>query len=495
MTRPLILAVDQGTSGSKAVVFDAQGRIVAKAAAPLQSIYPQPGFVEQDPQAIYQSVLDAVGACVTALGQAGESADSIEVCGISNQRETLLLWGNDGTPLHNAVVWQCKRPVNICRRLEGTATEEAIRERTGLIVDPYFSGTKVMWLREKVPSVAGAIDAGSAMFGTVDTWLLYRLTGGNAYLTDYTNACRTLFFNVDQLAWDHALLEQFGLARLRLPECRSSAAVFGETDFEGRLPKPVTIGSMIGDSHASAFGQGCFDPGSAKVTMGTGSSILMNTGGTRTRSRSGMVSTICFSTAERVDYALEGIIVSCGSTLTWLKEQLRAYDDVEELEAAARRLATNDGVYIVPAFAGLGAPHWRMDARASIQGLTFQTSRDHILRAALESIVYQVKDVIAAMERDASMSLEELVADGGISRNGFVMQLCADLLGARVVQRGIAEVSALGAACLAGLTGGIFSSVEQLRALHSAPQSYSPDTDNRTAETGYRGWQEAVTRL
>ncbi|MBD3239540.1 MAG: glycerol kinase GlpK, partial [Chitinivibrionales bacterium] len=450
---------------------------------------------EQDPQAIYQSVLDAVGECVTALTENGRSAGDIRVCGISNQRETLLLWDESGTPLHNAVVWQCKRPVEICRRLAGTATEEAIRARTGLIVDPYFSGTKVIWLNENVPAVARALDAGEALFGTVDTWLLYRLTGGRAYLTDYTNACRTLFFNVDRLEWDRDLLEQFGMPRLRLPDCRSSAAEFGETDFEGRLPGPVPVGAMIGDSHASAFGQGCFDPGSAKVTMGTGSSVLMNTGKSRKESRTGMVSTICFSAADRVDYALEGIIVSCGSTLTWLKDQLRAYSDVGELEESARRLQSNEGVYIVPAFAGLGAPHWRMDARASIQGLTFQTSRDHILRAALESIAYQVKDVVAAMERDSGMSLEELVADGGISRNGFVMQLCADLLGARVVQRGIAEVSALGAACLAGLTSGIFSSIDGLRALHAAPRCYSPDTGNRTAEAGYQGWLQAVRKM
>lgn len=491
MSNELMLAIDQGTSGTKAVLFDKRGAIAAKATVPLKSLYPQPGFVEQNPEEIFRTTIEAVKACVAQA----PSGSSIAVAGISNQRETLLLWDRAGKPLANAVVWQCKRPVAICNRLKEQGVEPEIHRRTGLIVDPYFSGTKVMWLYENDESVRRAVDDGNACFGTVDTWLLYRLTGGKRYRTDYTNACRTLFFNINDLSWDQALLDMLGLGGLVLPEAQSSASSFGETDFDGTLSSPVEIGAMIGDSHASAFGQACFDPGAAKVTMGTGSSILMNTGSQRKKSNTGMVETICFSTADRVDYALEGIIVSCGATLTWLKDQLGLYRDVAELEPAAESLESSEGVYLIPAFAGMGAPHWKMDARAMVSGLTFGSTRNHVMRAALESIPYQIADIICSMEADSGIKLRELVADGGISRNGFVMRLCADLLKTSVVQRGIEEVSALGAATLAGLHKGIFSDLDALRVLESTPLTYTPREDHTDAQTGYRGWRQAVELL
>jgi glycerol kinase len=495
MSDQLILAIDQGTSGSKAVVFDTTGAIIAKATAPLQSIYPRPGFVEQNPREIVDSVLRAVGMCIGKLEREHRSAREIVCCGIANQRETFVLWTEDGKPIGNAVVWQCKRPIDICNRLKGSATEELIRTRTGLLVDPYFSGTKAIWLHEQNDQARSAIDAGTALFGTVDTWLLYSLTGGARFLTDYTNACRTLFFNIDTLAWDPELLDSFTLSSLRLAECRHSAAPYGETDFGGRLPRPVPITAMIGDSHASAFGQACFSPGAAKVTMGTGSSILMNTGAKRPHSSSGMVSTICYSTADQVAYALEGIIVSCGSTLTWLRDQLHLYSDISELEKAADRVPDSGGVYLIPGFAGLGAPYWRMDSRGSLQGLTFASTRDHVLRAALESIPYQTADVIHAMVADSGVKLSQLVADGGISQNGFVMQLCADLLDTTVVNRGIEEVSALGAAALAGLGHGIYRSLDDIAALATRPAAYLPEETQEHARAGYAGWQACMAAL
>jgi glycerol kinase len=335
---------------------------------------------------------------------------------------------------------------------------------------------------------------GRARFGTVDTWLLHRLSAGAAYATDYTNACRTLLFNIDKLEWDRTLLGKLGLARLRLPECHPSAHSFAQTDLEGLLPHPVPLTAMVGDSHASAFGQGCFEPGSAKITMGTGCSVLMNTGRSRSRSSHGMMATLCWSTPERTDYALEGIIVSCGATLTWLRDQIRLYRETSELDQACRRATSSNGVYLVPAFSGLGAPHWRMDAAGSIQGLTFAAGRDHILRAALESIAFQVKDVLDAMAADAGVTSAGVVADGGISANAFVMQLAADLLGVTVTQRGIEEVSALGAACLAGLGNGLYGSLADLSALETRPVVYGPGLGREAALSIYKGWQAAVAR-
>lgn len=489
MSKQYILAIDQGTSGTKALIFDGQGRIIARGTAPLDSIYPQPGYVEQDPEAIYRTVIDAVRACLADFSGA---ADEIVACGISNQRETFLLWDRSGKPLHNAVVWQCNRSVAICNRLKNEGLEPEVQDHTGLILDPYFSGTKAVWLYENDDAIRKAIDAGDALFGTVDAWLLYRLTGGMSYRTDYTNASRTLLFNIHDLSWDQALLKAFGLSSLNLPEARPSADVYGRSNFDGLFPNGLDIAAMIGDSHAAAFGQCCYEPGSAKVTMGTGSSILMDTGQAVSRSKTGMISTICWSTQDRVDYALEGIIISCGSTLTWLRDQLGLYAEIDELVQAPDRVADNAGVYLVPAFSGLGAPHWRMDARAKITGLTFGAERNHVLRAALESIPFQIKDVMDAMASDAGIPVTQLMADGGISKNAFVMQLLTNLLNASVVQRGLEEVSAFGAACLAGLTVGIFDGLDQLKALDSSPQVYRPNDQRDSDLNAYDGWLAAL---
>jgi glycerol kinase len=496
MSAEYILAVDQGTSGTKAVVFDDQGRIAAKATEPLKSHFPRPGFVEQDPREIYSNVLAAVRACLGEFQlSTSKTPGAIAACGISNQRETFVLWDRSGEPLCHAVVWQCKRSVAICDRLKGLDVAREIRRRTGLIVDPYFSGTKLLWLKENDSRIAEAIRAGRAFFGTVDTWLLYKLTGGRSYLTDHTNASRTLLFNIDELQWDGRLLEEFGLQGLRLPEARPSSGDYGWTDFGGLLPKAIPIAAMIGDSHAAAFGEGCFSSGTAKATLGTGCSILLNTGSKRIEPTQGTVATICWSVPGRVDYALEGIIVTCGATIQWLRDQLGLFAHSAETQEMALSVEDNGGVYVVPAFSGLGAPYWRMDLRAAVLGLTFGTDKRHVVRAALESIPYQIRDVTAVMEQDSGVPLRQLKVDGGITANGFVMQFLTDLLGVDVVNIGIPDVSALGAAFLAGLHEGLFQDIEQLGQLRLGRQTYRPGLGRETVQEWYRGWKRAVQQL
>lgn len=496
MQNDCILAIDQGTSGTKTVIFDSQGRIIAKAAEPLGSLFPQPGFVEQNPLEIYENVLSSLKKCLKQFVEtASRSLDEIVCCGISNQRETFLLWDDSGEPLCNAIVWQCKRSVDVCNRLKDSALAEVVMHRTGLMIDPYFSGTKLIQLCQNDPGIKNQIDAGKAYFGTVDTWLLFKLTDGRSYFTDYTNACRTLLFNLYDLQWDRHLLNKFNLKNLNVPQAQPSSYSYGQTDFTGLLPNKISISAMAGDSHAAAFGEGCFSPGMAKATLGTGCSILLSTGAKRIQSKKGMVTTICWSLPGRVDYALEGIIVSCGATINWLRDGLGLFADSHQTEQMALSVKDNNGVYLIPAFSGLGAPHWKMDARAAILGLTFGCDKNHVVRAALESIGYQIKDVIAAMEQDSGIKLEELKVDGGITANQFVMQFLADLLATRVVNIGIEEVSALGAAYLAGLQHGIFQDVDQLKSLSIDRKQLCPNADVKDTHASYEGWKRAVQQL
>lgn len=491
-----ILAIDQGTSGSKAIIFDQKAQIIARGMSELESQYPQPGFVEQDPEAIYQNVLSAVRKCLDIFQRTVHTElDDIRICGITNQRETFLLWDKSGEPLHPAIVWQCKRSADICNRIKGTKLEGEISERTGLVVDPYFSATKVKWLYEHDEKVRDAIDKRKAYGGTVDTWLLYRLTKGASFYTDYTNASRTLFFNIHKLQWDSLLLRKFGLKNLKLAEAQPSAFPYGETTFGGLFPHKIKITGMMGDSHAAAFGETCFNTGDAKVTLGTGSSILMNTGDKCVQSKNGLVSTICWSLPERTDYALEGIIVTTGGTVQWLRDQLGLFTHAMETEKMATSVANNGGVYLVPAFSGLGAPHWKMNSRAIITGLSLNSDKNHLVRAALEAIPYQIKDVISAMESDAKLKLKELHADGGVTSNNFVMQFIADLLRASVRNIGIADVSALGAAYVAGLQAGVFKDMDALREISHTQRRYVPGDRQNMAQEFYKGWREAVSLL
>jgi len=488
-----ILAIDQGTNSSKAIIFDENAHMIARGATDVESRHPHPGFVEQDPEAIYQSVLSAVRKCIDIFQRTVRiELDDIKVCGISNQRETIILWDKSGTPLYNALSWQCKRSMDICNRIIGSKLEDEIINRTGLIADPYFSATKIKWLYENVDSVREAIDKGNAFAGTVDSWLLYKLTGGKSFLTDHTNASRTLLFNIHKKEWDSVLLRKFGLKNLILPEAVPSAHQFGKTTFEGLFSKPVKITAMIGDSHAAAFGERCFEPGEAKASLGTGSSILMNTGEKPVTSKNGLVTTICWSLPGRTDYALEGIIVTAGATIQWLRDKVEMFLHPMESEKMAASVPDNDGVYFVPAFSGLGAPHWKMGSKAIISGLTFSATKNHIVRAALESIPYQIKDVISAMESEAGVPLKDLNADGGITSNNFVMQFIADLLKTNVRTLQLADVSALGAAYIAGLQGGIFKDFEALKEINHPQRRYIPGDKRVIVQEYYKGWQEAV---
>lgn len=487
-----ILSIDQGTSSTKCLVFDAQGQAVAKGVEALQTYYGDNGFVEQDPEGIYQNVRVSVKQCLDAFEKAGHNKSQIRAIGISNQRETFVVWDKSGKPLYNAVVWQCKRSVSICERLKQQGLGQLINQKTGLLIDPYFSGTKLVWLAENNDAVKNAIHTGYAYFGTIDTWLLYKFTEGKSYATDYTNASRTLFFNLHTLSWDYELIEVFGLKGINLPEIKPSAAYFGETTLDGLFDQPVPVTGMIGDSHAAAFGEGCFDTGAAKATLGTGSSILMNIGDKPVASANGMVTTICWSTEDRVDYAFEGVIVSCGATIEWLKNELGLFSKSAETEAMARAVEDNAGVYLVPAFSGLGSPHWDMERRASITGMSFGTTKNHIVRAALESIPYQIKDVIVAMEKDAGIRLKELNTDGGMTGNSFLIQFLTDLLEKPVTLIGMPDVSALGAAYIAGLKAGVYESINTLRNFNSDKKQAVPQPDNTVVKSGYAGWIQII---
>jgi len=491
MQEKLILAIDQGTSSTKAIVFDAAAKALARGVEPLHTYYLDNGLVEQEPEDIYQNVLAAVRLCLADLQDKGYQRANIKAIGISNQRETFMLWDKSGKPLHRAIVWQCKRSVNICNELQAAGWSDKINSKTGLVIDPYFSGTKLLWLYRNNDHVRNAIDNGDALFGTVDTWLLFRLTKGQQYATDFTNASRTLLFNLHTLQWDEELLKLFASPKLNMPALQYSAADFGQTDMEGLLPEGADILSMIGDSHAAAFGEACFDAGTAKATLGTGSSILMNIGDRPVESANGMVTTICWSMQGRIDYALEGVIVSCGATIEWLRNALNLFTHSAETQQMAEAVAGNGGVYLVPAFSGLGSPHWQMDRKASITGIHFGTTKNHIVRAALESIGYQINDVIAAMEKDAGLPLQLLRTNGGITANSFVVQWISDLLQKPVAASAMNDVSALGAVYLAGLQAGIFASLDALRLLNTEGKEWLPGNADDAA-LAYKGWSDAV---
>ena len=490
---PFVLSIDQGTSSTKTLIFDAKAQVIARGSEPLQTAYLADGFVEQDPEAIFQNVLSSIHRCLKDFEEKGFSKDVIVSIGISNQRETFVIWDQSGNPICPAVVWQCKRSIAICEELKSKGYEANIQARTGLLADPYFSATKLIWLNRNHPNVKASIAKGDAYFGTIDTWLLYKLTNGSNYATDYTNASRTLFFNLQELNWDKSLLDLYGLSNIHLPKLQPSASYFGESTVAGLFDKPIPIHALIGDSHAAAFGEGCYESGTAKATLGTGSSILMNIGNKPLPSKNGMVTTVCWSTEERIDFAYEGVIVSCGATIEWLKNELGLFQDSKETAAMANAVTDNGGVYLIPAFSGLGSPHWQMDRRASLNGMSFSTTKNHIVRAALESIPFQIKDVIVAMERDASIELKELNADGGITANDFVVQMIADLLNKQLVLIGTPDVSALGAALLAGLKSGVYPNMESLKLLQTEKKYRQPINSNKAQEV-YQGWLKLVNQ-
>ena len=508
-----VMAIDQGTSSTKTIIFDEKGQAVAKGSVELKTNHFDNGFVEQDPEAIYQNVLDSVRDCLIHFTNHGFDISTIVSCGISNQRETFVLWDKAGKPLSPAVVWACKRSIAICNDLKTKGQEALVKQKTGLLIDPYFSATKLLWLLENDANLKAKLENGEVYFGTVDCWLLWKMTNGQAFKTDYTNAHRTLLFNIHTLTWDKEILKLWGLEKLNLPEVCPSSFDFGLTILDLRLDNSTNrqssipnrqssivncqfpITSLIGDSHAAAFGEGCFEKGTAKVTLGTGSSIMMNTGNKPVNSSNGMLTTICWSTENRIDYALEGAIVSCGSTLEWLKNELNLFENPAETEQMAYSVPNNAGVYLIPAFSGLGAPHWQMSRKASIEGMTFGTTKNHIVRAALESISYQIKDVVEAMEQDMQSPLSTISVNGGMTNNQFVIRFLVDLLRLPLKKQQNADVSALGAAYLSGLKSGVYQDISQLNELNSShTELIQPDFSNQLVEEGYRGWKEKIAR-
>lgn len=493
-----ILAIDQGTSSTKSIIFDEKGIAIAKGMVELKTSYLENGFVEQDAEAIYQNVIDSASACLHDFKIKGHNTNEIASCGISNQRETFMLWDISGKALTPAIVWACKRSIDICQNLIQKGQNSLINERTGLIIDPYFSATKLIWLLENNASLKEKVKNGEVYFGTVDTWLLWKMTNGSSFKTDFTNASRTLLFNIHNLNWDIDILKLWGLEKLNLPEVCPSSHDFGIWNIEPNSPlnlyfSKLKITALIGDSHAAAFGEGCFEKGSAKATLGTGCSIMMNIGPKPINSKQGMLTTICWSTENRIDYALEGAIVSCGSTVEWLKNSLNLFDNVAETEKMAVEIPDTGGVYLIPSFSGLGAPHWQMSRKASLEGMTFGTTKNHIVRAALESIPYQIKDVIVAMEQDFGGKLMSLAVNGGLTKNQFVIQFLVGLLNIELKMNQNTDVSALGAAYLSGLKSGVYKNIEQIKEINTANTgTILPTNKNEIALKGYQGWLEKI---
>ncbi len=487
------LAIDQSTSGTKALLLDAEGSTVDREAVGHRQIYPQPGWVEHDAEEIWQNTLQAIRGLASRQPDAVKKAVSLS---ITNQRETVVFFDRTtGKPLRNAIVWQCRRGDAACRTVMGAGHEARVRQLTGLKVDTYFSGSKIRWVMENEPELAEKIRDGQALVGTIDTYLIYRLTEGKIFATDSTNASRTLLYDITSMKWDAWLCELFGVPPAALPEVRGSDADFGQTTFSGVLEKPVRICGVMGDSQASLLAHRCLEPGTAKVTFGTGSSMMLNVGGKPLISQGGAVTTLAWVIGGNAAYALEGIVTFSAATLEWLKNQLGLIASVEECAALAAAVPDNGGVYLVPAFAGLSAPYWNTGARAAIFGLSAHSNRNHVIRAAQESIAYQLRDLLEMMRADAGVKLSRLHGDGGATRNEFLMSFCADMLGIELDIAEMPDCSALGAV-MAGMVGQKL--VEGIVGLESLPherRTYHPTSSREKADLFYKGWKRAVERV
>jgi glycerol kinase len=487
-----ILALDQGTTSSRAVVFDLRGKIIAIASKEFQQVYPRPGWVEHDPMEVWDSQMEAARR---ALDSANLSPQSIAAIGITNQRETTVVWDREsGKPVYNAIVWQCRRTAPACSRIQKTKFAEKIRKKTGLVIDAYFSGTKVQWILEHDRKVRKAAERGGLAFGTIDSWLAYRLTGKKLHLTDYSNASRTLLFNIHDLCWDPEILQFLGIPEKILPEVKPSSQLYGHTSPPIFFGAEVPLSGIIGDQQGALFGQTCFQKGQAKNTYGTGCFLLMNTGEKPVASRNNLLTTIAWGTEKKVEYALEGSVFIAGAVVQWLRDGLRIISRASDSEPLAAGLSSNDGVYFVPAFVGLGAPYWDMYARGAILGVTRGTTQAHIARAGLESIAYQTRDVLECMEKDSGIKLKELRVDGGAAANAFLMQFQADILGVPVVIQETTETTALGAAYLAGLAVGFWKDTDQLSRNFKVQKKFTPRMPVKQRESLYGKWKKAVER-
>lgn len=491
MGKKWVIALDQGTTSTRAILFDHEGKLIRVAQEEVKQYYPKPGWVEHDAREIWES---AVRLIAQALHSRAVSPDEVAAIGITNQRETAVLWDRrTGEPVYPAIVWQSRQSEEICKELKEKGYEERVREKTGLLLDPYFSGTKVTWLFREFPELRKKAEAGEILFGTIDTWLIWKLTDGKVHATDYTNASRTLMYNIQNLDWDDELLSMLEVPRSILPQVLPSSAIYGVTEkrlFGAEIP----ISGVAGDQQAALFGQACFSPGMAKNTYGTGCFMLMNTGEKAVVSQHGLITTIAAvgPGAGRPSYALEGSIFIAGAAVQWLRDGLKIIRHSDETEAIAGSLPSNEGVYVVPAFVGLGAPYWESEIRGAIFGLTRGSTRAHLIRATLESLAYQTKDVLDAMERDAKIHLHSLRVDGGAVANRFLMQFQADILGVDVVRPLQLETTALGAAYLAGLAVGFWKDEREIEERWEVDQRFSPTMGKEERERLYRGWQKAV---
>jgi glycerol kinase len=486
-----VLALDQGTTSSRAILFDRQGQPVASAGHPIRQIYPQSGWVEHDPQEIWQSQLTSARE---ALAAAGARASQVAAIGITNQRETTILWDRQtGEPLTNAIVWQCRRTAPLCQALKARGLEPSFRQKTGLVIDPYFSGTKVAWMLDNIPDARARAERGQILFGTVDCWLLYKLTGGRVHATDYSNASRTLMFNISRLAWDEDILRELAVPSSLLPAVLPSCGVFGEAE-PSLLGAALPIGGIAGDQQAALFGQACFQVGMGKNTYGTGCFVLMNVGHDSLPLGSSLITTIAWGLGQGVEYALEGSIFIGGAAVQWLRDGLGLIATAAESEAVAASVPSSEGVYVVPAFVGLGAPYWDPLARGAIVGITRGTTRAHLVRATLEAIAFQTRDVIETMESECSVTLPDLRVDGGAAANDLLMQIQADILGREVVRPAVTETTALGAAYLAGLAVGFWKGQDELASNWRVDRRFEPRMAAGQREELYKGWKRAVER-
>jgi glycerol kinase len=491
MPAQYILSLDQGTTSSRAILFDHNGSIRQMAQKEFRQYYPQPGWVEHDPEEIWSS---QYGVLAEVLAKANITTRDVAAIGITNQRETVIVWErSSGRPIHPAIVWQDRRTAAFCDQLKNQGLESLIRERTGLVIDAYFSASKLKWILDQVPGARTRAEKGELAFGTVDAWLVWKLTGGKLHLTDSTNASRTMLFNIHEGKWDAGLLSIFDIPAPILPEVRSSSEVYGHT---GSIMAPgstgVPIAGIAGDQQAALFGQLCIQPGMVKNTYGTGCFLLMHTGDKAVRSNNQLITTIAWTREGRTEYALEGSIFIAGAVVQWLRDGLHFIRDSKEIESLAAEIQSTDGVYLVPAFAGLGAPHWNQYARGSCFGMTRGTTKAHIARAALESIAYQTYDVLKAMEADSGIVLKELRVDGGATANNLLMQFQSDILGVPVVRPMVTETTALGAAYMAGLGVGYWSSVDDIRRQWMEDKRFEPAMDETHAQDLLKGWQRAV---
>lgn len=491
MAQKYIMALDQGTTSSRTIIFDEAGSVVAAAQKEFTQIYPKPGWVEHDPLEIWSTQLETAQE---ALEKANAKPEQIAAIGITNQRETTVVWDkNTGEPVYNAIVWQCRRTAPICDDLKARGLADSIKDKTGLVVDAYFSGTKIAWILENVPGTREKAEKGDLLFGNIDTWLIWKLTGGKTHTTDYSNASRTMIYNIHDLDWDDDILKELNIPRVMLPQALPSSYEYGQTDAQV-FGAVVPIAGDAGDQQAALFGQACFEPGMAKNTYGTGCFMLMNTGDKAVPSETGLLTTIAYGVNDEVKYALEGSIFITGAAIQWLRDELRIIDDAAQSEEYARAVEDTAGVYVVPAFVGLGAPYWDMYARGTIVGLTRGAKREHLVRATLESIAYQTRDVLEAMTEDSGVDLKALKVDGGAVANNFLMEFQSDILGVPCHRPVVTETTALGAAYLAGLAVGYWDSLDEIAAKWQVDKEFEPKLAEEEKEKLYAGWKRAVER-